>query len=66
MLPRSKKAVKQQKNDDRELELLNRKIKATVAMLADPAFDGLDELRTALADLKSKRDAIESIANQRP
>jgi hypothetical protein len=46
--------------DDRELELLNRKIKATVAMLTDPSFEGLDELRTTLADLKSKRDALES------
>jgi DNA invertase Pin-like site-specific DNA recombinase len=48
------------KADDRELDLLNRKIKATVAMLADPAFDGLDELRTTLADLKAKRDALEA------
>ena len=46
--------------DDRELELLNRKIKATVSMLTDPSFEGLDELRTTLADLKSKRDALES------
>lgn len=27
-------------------------------MLADPTFDGLDELRTTLADLKAKRDAL--------
>ncbi len=29
-------------------------------MLADPTFDGLEELRTTLADLKAKRDAIEA------
>jgi len=48
------------KADDRELDLLNRKIKATVAMLADPTFDGLDELRSTLAELKTKRDALEA------
>ena len=48
------------KSDERELDLLNRKIKATVAMLADPSFDGLDELRTTLAELKAKRDALEA------
>lgn len=49
-------ATKRTQTDDREL--LNRKIKATVAMLADPTFDGLDKLRTTLADLKSRRDAF--------
>jgi hypothetical protein len=29
-------------------------------MLADPSFDGLDELRTTLADLKAKRDVLEA------
>jgi hypothetical protein len=53
-------AIKRTKTDDRELDLLNRKIKATVAMLADPTFDGLDELRSTLAELKSKRDAVEA------
>lgn len=48
------------KADERELDLLNRKIKATIAMLADPTFDGLDELRNTLADLKVKRDALEA------
>ncbi len=56
LVPRA--ATKRTKTDDRELELLNRKIKATVAMLADPTFDGLDELRTTLADLKARRDAL--------
>lgn len=56
---------KQKKPDDtsgvqRELEALGRKIKATVAMLTDPAFDGLDELKTTLADLKAKRDALQA------
>ena len=46
------------KSDDRELELLNRRIKATVAMLADRTFDGLDELHTTLVDPKARRDAL--------
>jgi hypothetical protein len=53
-----KSATKRTRDDERELALLNRKIKARVAMLADPTFDGLDELRTTLADLKAKRDAL--------
>lgn len=48
------------KADEREFDLLNRKIKATIAMLADPTFDGLDELRTTLAELKAKRDALQA------
>jgi hypothetical protein len=55
-----KNALKRSHDDERELELLNRKIKATLAMMADPTFDGLDELRTTLADIKAKRDAVES------
>jgi hypothetical protein len=54
----SKTATRRTRDDERELDLLNRMIKATVAMLADPTFDGLDELRTTLADLKAKRDAL--------
>jgi hypothetical protein len=53
-----KTAIRRTRDDEREQDLLNRKIKATVAMLADPTFDGLDELRTMLADLKAKRDAL--------
>lgn len=45
---------------ERELDAVNRRIKATVAMLADPAFDGLDELKTTLADLKTRRDALQA------
>jgi hypothetical protein len=48
------------KADERELDLLNRKIKATIAMLADPTFDGLDKLRTTLAELKAKHDALQA------
>jgi DNA invertase Pin-like site-specific DNA recombinase len=52
---------------ERDLEAVNRKIKATIAMLSDPAFDGLDELRTTLADLKAKRDALQAtLSKQRP
>lgn len=63
------KSVRRPANDEKpskgkteELALLNRKIKATVGMLADPAFDGLDELKSTLAELKAKRDALESKA----
>lgn len=55
-----KKVAKRSKGDDRELELLSRKIKTTIAMLADPTFDGLDELRSTLADLKARRDTLEA------
>ncbi len=51
-------------DDAREMALLNRKIKATVSMLADPTFDGIDELRGTLADLKTRRDAIEARSRQ--
>jgi hypothetical protein len=56
----SKAKATRTRHDDCELDLFNRKIKATVAMLADPDFDGLDKLRTRLADLKAKRDAVEA------
>lgn len=44
----------------RELEQVNRRIKATVALIADPTFDGLDDLHAVLAELKGKRDALQS------
>jgi DNA invertase Pin-like site-specific DNA recombinase len=44
----------------RDLDALNKRIKTTVAMLADPSFEGLDELKTTLAELKAKRDALQS------
>ncbi len=62
LAPRAKPT--RNKTDERELDLLNRKIKATVAMLADPTFDGLDELRTTLVDLKAKRDVLEARLKQ--
>ncbi|GIX05038.1 MAG: hypothetical protein KatS3mg114_0907 [Planctomycetaceae bacterium] len=43
----------------REIEQLNRRIKATVTLLADPTFEGIDDLPAVLADLKRKRDALE-------
>lgn len=49
---------KRAKSNERDLDLLNRKIKATFGMLADPTFDGMDELQSTLADLKAKRDAL--------
>jgi DNA invertase Pin-like site-specific DNA recombinase len=45
---------------ERELDAVNRRIKATVAMIADPTFDGLDELRQTLTDLKTRRDALQA------
>ncbi len=42
----------------RELEQLNRRIKTTVDLLADPTFDGIDEIHVVLTDLKRKRDAV--------
>lgn len=45
-------------NTKNELEKINRRIKATLALLADPAFDGLDELKVTLAEMKSKRDVL--------
>ncbi len=49
---------KQMPDAQRELEQLDRRIKTTVAMLADLTFEGLDDLHKVLADLKAKRDAL--------
>ena len=46
--------------DERDLDHLNRKIKTTLRMLADPTFDGMDELQSTLANLKTKRDALKA------
>jgi DNA invertase Pin-like site-specific DNA recombinase len=45
---------------ERDLDAVSRRIQATVAMLADPMFDGLEELKKTLADLKAKRDALQA------
>lgn len=42
----------------RELDLINRRIKTTVNLLADPNLDGIDDIHVVLTDLKRKRDAI--------
>jgi DNA invertase Pin-like site-specific DNA recombinase len=42
----------------RELDQINRRIKTTVALLADPTFDGLDDIHAVLAELKRKRDSL--------
>ena len=42
----------------RELQQLERRIKTTVGLIADPTFEGLDEIRNVLAELKQKRDAL--------
>jgi hypothetical protein len=43
----------------REIDQLNRRIKTTVTLLADPAFEGIDGLPAVLADLKRKRDSLQ-------
>ena len=43
---------------------VTRRIEATVAMLADPDFDGLDELRDTLAKLKARRDDLQADLEQ--
>lgn len=45
---------------EKDLVAIERRIKATIGMLSDPAFDGLDELKVTLADLKKRRDALRS------
>jgi len=50
-----------------DLDALNKRIRTMVAMLADPSFEGVDELKTTLAELKAKRDALQSrLAKARP
>ena len=44
----------------RDLDATNRRIKATMAMLADPTFDGLDELKTTLAELSRRRETLQA------
>ena len=58
ILAPKKAEPKRAKSDERDLDLLNRKIKATLGLLADPTFDGMDELQSTLADLNAKRDAL--------
>ena len=58
ILAPKKAEPKRVKSDERDLDLLNKKIKATLGMMADPTFDGMDELQSTLADLKAKRDAL--------
>jgi len=43
----------------KDLEATHRRIKATLAMLADPAFEGLEELKMTLAELKRRRDQLQ-------
>ena len=43
---------------EKDMDGLNRRIKAMVGMLADPSFEGLEELKATLGDLKVKRDAL--------
>ncbi len=49
----------------RDVDALSRRIKSMVAMLADPAFTDLDELKTTLADLTKRRDVMRTRLVQR-
>lgn len=51
---------------EKDLDAVNRRIKTTVTMLADPQFDGLDELKTTLADLNRRRDALQAKLDHQP
>ena len=48
----------------RELQQLERRIKTTVGLIADPNFDGIDTIHTVLGDLKQKRDALVQRMNE--
>ena len=45
---------------EKELAAVNKRIKATVAMLAHPDLADLDELKATLVDLKRQREALEA------
>ncbi len=50
-------------NIQKELDAVNRRIKATLAMLADPSFEGLDEIKATLSELKLRRDRLQKKNN---
>ena len=52
------KAAVNESDSKREIEQLNRRIKTTVGLLADPHFEGIDDIHLVLTDLKRKRDAL--------
>jgi DNA invertase Pin-like site-specific DNA recombinase len=52
------KTVVNQSDSKREIEQLNRRIKTTIGLLADPNFDGIDDIHVVLTDLKRKRDSL--------
>jgi len=45
---------------EKELAAVNNRIKALVAMLADPNFGDMEELKQTLAELKGRRDGLEA------
>ena len=45
---------------EKELAAVTKRIKTTVAMLADPDLEDMDELKTALVDLKRRRETLEA------
>ena len=49
---------------EKELATLNKRIRATVAMLADPELADLEELKATLAELKHRREALEAQKTQ--
>lgn len=61
---RSPSGPVEQRDPTRELAAIDKRIKATVTMLADPSFEGLDEIKGTLADLKRRRDALRTEATR--
>lgn len=52
------------RDPSRELAAIDKRIRAMATMLADPSFEGLDEIKTTLADLKRRRDALRTEATR--
>ena len=59
-------ASKAQPDRSRELADLNKRIKTTVALLSDSDLADVGELRTALVDLKRRRETLEADVANKP
>lgn len=54
----TKKPERNGSDDGKQLEQIDRRIKATIKLLSDPTFDGFDDLHSVLTDLKRQRERI--------
>ena len=54
----SKKPKPNDSDATRQLEQIDRRIKATIKLLSDPTFEGFEDLHLILADLKRQRDSL--------